>query len=194
MSSGHGIASNPAALKRLRRRYREEGRFRAYGIAAIVFAIASLAVLLISIVTESISAFTKHELSVDLVIDPAIADPKGDRDPAAISANVSGFSDLVRAELKRRFPEAAEDMALRRQLNRMVSTLAGQDLAQRAAQNPQMIGQSTRAVAPVSDVIDLYLKGLITGERIAKGSAQASVSRMGGEPTRPRCRKLLSIG
>ncbi|HEY7799801.1 MAG TPA: DUF3333 domain-containing protein, partial [Hyphomonadaceae bacterium] len=183
MSSGGGIRSNPAALKRLKRRYREEGRFRAYGIAAIAFAIASLAVLMISIVTESVSAFSKHQMSVQLTIDPAIVDPTGERNPAQLRANVSAFSDLVRNELKRRFPEAADDLALRRQLSRMVSTLAGSDLARRVSASPQMVGETTQAVAPVSDVIDLYLKGLITGERIIKGEAQASVSRVGGEVT-----------
>jgi len=179
MSSGHGIASNPAALKRLRRRYREEGRFRAYGVAAIVFAIASLLVLMISIVGESISAFSKHELEIDVMLDPAVVDPTGKRDPVVLTKNVSAFSDLVRDELKHRFPDAAEDLALRRQLNRMVSTLAGNDLAKRAAANPQLIGQRTKVVVPVSDLVDLYLKGLITGERLVKGEAPADVSRAG---------------
>jgi phosphate ABC transporter permease subunit PstA len=182
MNSG-GIRSNPAALKRLKRRYREEGRFRAYGIAAIVFAILSLAVLMISIVTESVSAFSKHEMSVELAIDPAIVDPTGERNPEHIRANVSAFSDLFRNELKQRFPDAADDLALRRQLNRMVSTLAGSDLARRVSANPQLIGQTIQVVAPVSDVIDLYLKGLITHERIIKGAGQATVSRIGNEAT-----------
>lgn len=179
MSSGKGIASNPAALKRLKRRYREEGRFRTYGVAAIVFAIAALLVLMISIVGESVSAFSKHELEIDVMLDPAVVDPTGKRDPVVLTKNVSAFSDLVRDELKSRFPEAAEDLALRRQLSRMVSTLAGNDLAKRAADNPQLIGQRTRVVAPVSDLVDLYLKGLITDERIVKGGGPVDVSRSG---------------
>lgn len=183
MSNGKGIASNPAALKRLRRRYREEGRFRAYGLAAIAFAILSLAVLLISIVGESVSAFTKHEISVDVMIDPAVIDPTGKRDPVVLSKNVSAFSDLVRDNLKHRFPDAAENRDLRRQLNRMVSTLAGTDLAKRVAANPGMVGQTTKVAVPVSDLIDLYLKGLITDEKIVKGGVEATVSRVGGEVT-----------
>ncbi len=179
MSSGKGIASNPAALKRLKRRYREEGRFRAYGVAAVMFAIASLLVLMISIVGESVSAFSKHELEIDVMLDPAVVDPTGKRDPVVLTKNVSAFSDLVRDGLKNRFPEAAGDLALRRQLSRMVSTLAGNDLAKRAADNPQLIGQKTRVVVPVSDLVDLYLKGLITDERIVKGGGPADVSRSG---------------
>src|SRR5690606_24721954 len=140
-----GIASNPEALKRLKRRYREEGRFRAYGLVAIGFAILSLAVLLVSIVGESISAFTKHELVVDLIIDPAVVDPTGARDPAEIASNVSAFSDLLRQELHTRFPGTADDLTLRRQLNRMVSTLAGRGLAERVAENPVLVGQTVRA-------------------------------------------------
>jgi phosphate ABC transporter permease subunit PstA len=183
MSSGAGITNSPGALKRLKRRYREEGRFRAYGIAAILFAIASLAVLLASIVGESISAFSKHEFSTEVRLDPELVDPAGRRDPAAIGANVSAFSDLLRDQLKARFPEADEDRDLRRQLSRIVSTLAGQDLAKRVAGSPQLVGQTIRVQAPVSDVIDLYLKGLITGERVVQGKSAATVSHVGNEVT-----------
>lgn len=166
-----------ATAKRLRRRYREERRFRFYGVAAIVFAITSLCVLLSSIVGNSLSAFTKNELLIQVELDPALIDPSGVRDPVRLRASVSAFSDLFRAELRERFPDVEDDRTLRRQLARMVSTLSGGDLARRVSENPSLVGQTIEARAPVSDLIDLYLKGLITPERLIDGAATASITR-----------------
>lgn len=168
-----------AAEKRLKRRYREEARFRAYGIGAIGLALLALVVLLGSIVGESISAFTKHEIRVELTLDPTKVDPAGDRDPARISANVAAFSGLFRQELAERFPEGAEDRDIRRQLNRIVSTLAAEDLTHKVAGDPSLIGQTLMASAPVSDTADLYLKGMVTEESLQAGAAEARITRTG---------------
>jgi len=162
---------------RLRRRYREERRFRAYGVAAIGFALLSLCVLIVSIVREATSAFTKHEISLDLLLDPAIIDPAGDRDPEQIRSNVAGFSDLIRGELRSAFPEAAGDPATRRQLYRLVSTLSGQAIAEEVADDPSAIGDRRRIHAPVSDVADLYLKGLVTDINETTPETAASLAR-----------------
>jgi phosphate transport system permease protein len=168
-----------AAEKRLKKRYRAEFRFRAYGIAAIAFAILSLAVLMVSVIGEAVPAFTKYELRMEVALDPAHIDPTGARDPAAIRGNITGFSDTIREEMRRRFPDVGEDRALRRQLARMVSTLAVEPLAEEVAAHPEQIGTRVRVHAPVSDVIDLYLKGLVTKEDIDPGAVQAVVSRTG---------------
>lgn len=175
MSDGNLSRPGAERSKRLRRRYREELRFRSYGVAAILFAITSLCVLLVSIVTEAVSAFSRHDLSIDLYLDPAVVDPSGERDPEAIRANVSAFSDLIRGELRERFPEAAEDRDLRRQLARMVSTLSAEEIAARVARSPELVGSTLRIEAPLSDRIDLYLKGLVTGQTVWEGVGSADV-------------------
>ncbi len=168
-----------SARKRLQRRYRAEMRFRAYGVAAIAFAILALAVLLVSIVGEAVSALTRHEMVAEMVIDPATIDPGGARDPERLRSNVSAFSDLFREELRRRFPDAEADRSSHRQLQRLVSTLAGDELAHQVAAHPDQIGKTVTARAPVSDTIDLYLKGLVTPERLVSGAAPAEIERTG---------------
>ncbi|MBI1340387.1 phosphate ABC transporter permease PstA [bacterium] len=177
MSEPGLFAVSKETQARLKRRYRSDQRFRAYGLAAIIFAIGALVTLLVSIVTEATSAFTRHELRVELVLDPEVADPRGERDPEDIRRNVSGFSDLVRASMRRHFPETAEDLGLRRQLGRMVSTLAASPIAEQAARDPSLIGGSVTTHIPVSDVIDLYLKGLVTRETVTPGTRQATIAR-----------------
>jgi phosphate ABC transporter permease subunit PstA len=170
-----------AGAARLRRRYRAERRFRAYGLAAIGFAILSLCVLLASIVWEARSAFTKHEFDLELLVDPAVVDPTGRRDPQEIRSNVGAFSDLLRGELKSAFPDAADDPVLRRQLYRLVSTLAGDALAEETARNPSSVGAVRRVSAPVSDTADLYLKGLVTPIVETRPTSSFSLSRQGDQ-------------
>ncbi|MEI7933152.1 MAG: DUF3333 domain-containing protein, partial [Alphaproteobacteria bacterium] len=165
-----------AEQKRLRRRKREELRFRSYGLIAIGFAVAALVLLLVSVAVEAVPAFTKYQLKMDVALDPKLVDPAGRRDPADIRANGAGFSVAIRAALRTRFPEVKEDTALRRQLSRLVSTLAAEPLAEETSKHPERIGGRAPAHVPVSDVVDLYLKGLVTPERLEKGAAAASIS------------------
>ena len=54
--------SSDAARARIRKRYRAETRFRAYGIFAVLFALAFLVFLVTDIVIKSIPAFTVSTL------------------------------------------------------------------------------------------------------------------------------------
>lgn len=165
-----------AKTKRLKRRYREELRFRAYGVAAIGFAIISLCVLLVSIVREAVSAFSRYDLSIDLYLDPAVVDPSGERLPEDLRSNVSGFSELIRTELSERFPDASKDRDLKRQLTRLVSTLSAEEVASQVAETPSLIGSRLRVSVPLSDRIDLYLKGLVTDQQVWPGQTEAVLS------------------
>ena len=60
------ISQNPAFLKRMKQRSRADQRFRYYGLLAIFIALALLVTLLVSITFEARSAFTRHEVSLDL--------------------------------------------------------------------------------------------------------------------------------
>jgi phosphate ABC transporter permease subunit PstA len=169
-----------SAERRLKRRYREEGRFRAYGLSAIAVATAALVLLLVSIVGNAIPAFTKFDLTIDVPIDAATVDPAGLRDPERLGSSVGAFTDLVRGELRKRFPEAESNPALRRQLSRLVSSLSAEDLAKQVAATPSLVGQTARARVPVSDTMDIYLKGLATRETVGPAASAATVSASDG--------------
>lgn len=181
MNSARDPAVAEREKKRLRKRYRAELRFRSYGVAAIVFAIASLALLLVSVISEALPAFAKYELRMPVTLDAALVDKPGARNPADIRSNIGGFSEAIRANLRARFPEAGQDHAAQRQLYRLVSTLAAAPLAERTAAHPETIGASVPAHVAVSDVIDLYLKGLATPERVDTAGVGASATRGDGK-------------
>ena len=71
--------TSDAAVARVRRRYRAEARFRAYGLMAIAFAAVFLLILLTDIVVKAIPAFTQTRLSLDLPVSAEHVDPKAPR-------------------------------------------------------------------------------------------------------------------
>src|SRR5688572_14407253 len=111
--------TSEAARKRTKRRYRAEARFRAYGIGAIVFALAFLVFLIGDILIKAIPAFTVTSLDLTLEIDRESIDPTGSRDPAVIAAG--DFMAPIRAALLEEFPGVAEDRRARQALYGLVS-------------------------------------------------------------------------
>ena len=155
---------NENALRRLKKRRAADARFRLYGLSAIAFALLALSTLVASIGFQAISAATYHKLEFDVVLDPAVIAPKGKDTPADISRNVDGFYALIRSNLQATFPDAAEDRITSRQLGDLVTRLAVLPTAKWVSENPTQIGQKATIKVPLSDDLDLYLKGAVSKE------------------------------
>ncbi len=156
--------TNKVALARLKRRRAADARFRWYGISAIALALLALIILLTSIVSRAVEASTTHVIAFSVPLDPAKLAPQGKERPADIARNVEGAFGLLRDELYVRFPGVKEDSAARRAMGGMISRLAALDLARYAAENPQAIGKRVHFNVPISDDLDLYLKGSLSPE------------------------------
>lgn len=160
-----------AADRRLRRRYRAERRFRAYGLAAISTALLALALLLGSILHRGLPAFVEHTVELDVFFDPAVLDPAGTGDPEALAD--ANHAVLVRSALQEIFPDA-QGRSARRSLQRLVSSGAAFELRELLLAEPSRVGSRAELRFPLSDDADLYLKGTITaGEGGVFSSQQA---------------------
>ena len=137
---------------RLKKRYRAEKRFRAYGLAAIGTAALILVVLLGSIIYSSLPAFTHHYVTLDIDISEDRIDME---DLAA-----SGWTGMVRAGLRAHFPEVKK-RGDKRMLYKFLSLGAADTVRDHVVANPQTVGTTMSLALPVSDDIDLVLKGLI---------------------------------
>ena len=60
--------TSDAARARIRRRYRAESRFKAYGIAALTVTAAFLALLMFDILRNGLPAFWQHSLVLDVPV------------------------------------------------------------------------------------------------------------------------------
>lgn len=137
---------------RLKKRYRAERRFRFYGQAAIGMAGLILVFLLGSIIFSSLPAFTHHHVTLDIEIS---TDQIDDEDLAA-----SNWLGIVRAGLRTHFPDVTK-RSEKRTLYKFLSLGAADNVRDYVMANPQAIGETLPLSLPLSDDIDLVLKGLI---------------------------------
>ena len=151
-----------AALRRLKKRHAAEMRFKLYGQMAIGIAVIALITLLISIFGQASSAFSRHVLTFDTVLDAEQVDPSGERDPNAIARNVSGFNLLLQGQLASEFLPGETDRARLRELYGMFTRLAVLPVARKTADNPSNIGTGQSFTVALADDIDLYLKGAVS--------------------------------
>ena len=145
--------SNPTyRAERLKKRYRAERRFRAYGVSAIVAAGLILVFLLGSIVYSSLPAFTHHYVSLEIELSEDYID--------AEALTESNWQGAVRAGLRAQFPDVTKRRDKRR-LYKLLSIGAADDLRDHVMANPQDIGTRVALPLTLSDDVDLVLKGLI---------------------------------
>jgi phosphate transport system permease protein len=145
-------SQSDATVRRLRRRYAAERRFRAYGIGAIVLALGVLAVLVVTLVWDGHSAFVQTEVRIDV---PLPADAIDAQAPA--DANYRG---IVATALQRMFPEVTS-RADRRALSDLVSSYAPYLIRDRVVAEPSLIGSTLSITVPASDRMDQLFKGQI---------------------------------
>ncbi len=155
---------DPEALARLKKRHAAERRFKFYGRLAISFALLFLGLLVVSIGSQAVAAFSHNKVVFHLPLEADLVAPNGPGDPAAVAENISGFYQLVREDLLATFPEAGETAARTRELNGLVTRLAVIPMARETSEHLDRLGETYRYRAPLSDDLDLYLKGKVAPE------------------------------
>jgi phosphate transport system permease protein len=143
------------AKARLRSRYRSEARFKFYGIAALAVTIAFLLALLTSIVSRGIPGFFQNVMVADVLVDPAKVDPDGKRDAATLRAG--DYTALARAALAEAIP-GVEGRQVKKELNGLLSSGAGDMLRQQVVADPALVGQRVRTQLLLSDEADVFMK------------------------------------
>jgi len=141
---------------RLGRRYSAERTFRLLGLAAVVISIGFLGMLLVSIVGKGATAFLQTQVALEINFDPAVIDPQGTRDPAAL--DTADYQQLIRtAMITRLAPDA--DRTTRRDLTAMISAGAANQLRSMVVANPALIGTSHAVWLIAKDSVDMVMKG-----------------------------------
>jgi phosphate transport system permease protein len=173
--------SSDTARRRTRRRYRAEARFRAYGIAAILFALAFLVFLVTDIVIKAIPAFTLNSMTLEVEASREALDPQGTGQRDVIARG--DFIAPIRDALQAIFPEAAAERRSRQALNGLISSGGGEDLRRRVLADPSLIGSKLTIPVLVSDDADLYFKGIVTSVDKHAGRGTGTPSSTSGDIT-----------
>lgn len=142
----------------LRRRYRAEARFRAYGLAAVALGLSFVALLFVSIVATGWTIFRQAYVLLEVRYDAESFDPEGTGDPEVIG--LGDFSAPIKASLRELLPEV-EGRAERRALYALVSDGAQFQLRDRLLAEPGAVGTSETLWLLADDRVDQLLKGKI---------------------------------
>lgn len=149
----------------LARRYRQERRFRAYGIASVMFGVLFLGFLLMTIVGNGYSAFRQTHIRLDVTLDPLLLDPAGTGDAESLAA--ADYQGVVRQAMGALFPEVKERRA-RRELLALVSAGAAFRLQDMLMADPGLLGKQRSLWVPAAADLDMLAKGHV-GREAAEG-------------------------
>ena len=148
-SSDWTISSH--ASKNLSRRKRSELVLKGLGLGAISIAFLMLFVLLSSLVTTGLPAFTQTHITLEI---PVPADKVKADDLAK-----SNFAAMVKAAVATRFPDLKKKELT--EATKILSDEAQYRLRDAVVADPSLVGKSVSLLVPVSDPFDQLNKGLI---------------------------------
>ncbi|MFK7996435.1 MAG: phosphate ABC transporter permease PstA [Granulosicoccus sp.] len=156
MSKPNARSQTTALVKQsLQKRYAAEKRFRAYGIFAIVASLGFLVILLTSIISKGLPAFTQTFVKLDVELS---ADTLGvNESPTINELRGANYNGAIRQTLRDLFPEASGRKE-KRALYKLVSTGAEYKLFDRVSENPSLIGTTLSLWVPADDELGAIIK------------------------------------
>lgn len=169
-------ASKPSTMdlvnKNLAKRYRAEKRFKAYGIAAILFGLACVVILFTDIIGKGHSAFLQTYVYLEVNYDADSLEIDDINNPQQLA--VADYSAIVKSALRERFTDA-KSRKERRSLYGLVSNGASFTLRESLEDDPDLLNQTVGVWLLADDDIDTYYK--------SRGSdkADAFIGRLGSQ-------------
>lgn len=152
--SGRQRTTTEIVQASLKRRNRKQVVLQGFGIAAIVFALSMLFILISSLVSTGYHAFTQTHLELEVYVDPAEVNEN--------NLMRSSFDQMLAASLGQYFPEVdMTDRAAAREVTQILSNGAQRVLRDRVVADPSLVGQTLTIKVPTSDPYDQLNKGLV---------------------------------
>ena len=152
---------------RTQARNRAEARFRLYGLLAASAAILMLGVLLVSILTNGLSAFRQSYVSIPVTLSADILDKDGRRDPIAMKkVTTTGYAKLIAKNLEAALAanNITTDGMKPKEVAGMLSEESAATLRNRVLADPGLVGQTIPVDLLANGRIDGFFKGRVTLE------------------------------
>ena len=157
--------------ERVRRRNAAEGRFKAYGIAAVSIGLIFLVLLLVAIIRNGVPAYTQTFLTVPIELKAEKLDKNGNRDLEEIKkVSTFGYKPLVIEGMASALNAQGIDSPFEneKKLEDMVSASAPAQIRDFVLLNPDRIGETVEFRLLASSRVDGYMKGRVTREDLAR--------------------------
>jgi len=147
------------AVSRLKKRKAKEWRFRMWGRGAIVFALASLTWLLVSLAGTGFSAFHQNFMTLDVKLERSVISPNGSTDPQVLRG--ANYRKVIQDTMYALYPEVT-DRKEKQELFALTSASGATNyIRQLVFNDPSLIGKTVTVTVPTSDNVDQLLKGYI---------------------------------
>jgi len=147
--------------KSLKRRYRFEKIFQAFGIFSICIGLASLLLLLADNIYKGHKAFVQNYIELTIVFDATELGITDVNDKEQIKA--ADYTAVIRNALKLRFPDVTERTD-KKKLFTLLSGVNEYDLKKMVVEKPSLIGQTREIWLMAGDDVDTYLKHFVGHE------------------------------
>ena len=138
----------------LKRRYRKERRFRAYGIAAITIALSALVILFADIIGKGHTAFIKTTVTLEVDIDGEamyLDDASDER-----QMKMADFVEPLIRALMKEIPEAGESD--RDDVRDLINPYASNQLRDALRENPELLNTTQTMTFLSHTDVDVYVK------------------------------------
>ncbi len=174
----HAEGISAAVQRTIKGRYAAEFRFKAYGLIAIALALSFLTVLFVDIIGKGYTAFVQTHVGIEVDIDPALVDPKGDG--SVESLGKGDYRTLIRNAFAAQFP-GLKGRKKRREFFSMLSVGSEYDLREQIMADPSMVGTKQTLWVTMSDDADVLSKGRMTEFTVREGNGILSPTGTEGE-------------
>lgn len=138
----------------LKKRYRKEKRFRAYGVLAIAIALSALVILFSDIIGKGSSGFMKTSLNLEVRLDSELMyldDPTDER-----QLRMADFVEPLLQALMREIPGATD--ADREEIRRLLNPYASTELRDLLIENPDWLNTTRKINVLAHSNVDVYNK------------------------------------
>lgn len=142
----------------LKRRYRSEKRFRAYGIASIGIGLMAVLVLFTDIISKGIPGFSETYVQLEVHYDADLLGISDVRDDEQLQ--FADFSAVIKQGLRDRFPEV-QGRGEKRDLYQLISDGASYELRARMRDQPALLGKTETLWLLADDDVDVYNKSSV---------------------------------
>ena len=156
---------------RTKRRNAAETRFRLYGVLAISVGLIFLVALLFAIVRNGVPAFTQTFITLQVELDAAKLDKKGNRKLEDLKkVSTFGYAPLIDRALLSAMADNGIESPFRKNkdLRKMISASAPAQIRDYVLENPGRIGETVEFTLLTSSRVDGYFKGRVTRDSLVR--------------------------
>lgn len=156
-NSTEKLSTSQLVEKSLKKRYRAEARFKAYGMVSVSIGLIALLALFTEIISKGAPAFMQTYVQLEVNFDAEALEITDVTDDTQL--RVANYSAIIRKALIQRFPDVSGRRE-KRSLYSLVSVGGGYQLQDLLRANPQLLGETKTIWLLADDDVDSYYKSL----------------------------------